>query len=350
MKLTSILKAGAFVFAGFFAPGVGRTAETGVMNFTYDAAHRDRLVQSLVFYPAASGGTPDNIGGNIVFKGEGLRRDAIPQIGKHPLIMVSHGSGGNAANMAWFARRLVEAGFVVAIPNHQGSTSGDSTPETTIPAMWQRPADLSRLLDSFEASTALSAMVDKDNVTALGFSLGGAVILNMAGAEFRAGKLAAFCAANPDSMGCPWLDKGNALIPGHVDLDKIDAVRFNASYPDRRIKRVVAIDPGFVPALETESLSRIDLPMLLVNIGDIDSMPIGLRADSVAAASPGAKYVNVVGGNHFDFLAECKTLGWFFVWLEGDDPVCTETGNRTRGEIHRDIAETVVAFLRSPGS
>ena len=345
MNLKTIKAASAFLLAAIFAPDLANAGETGVMSFTFEAPHRDRLIQSLLFYPAVNGGMPDNVGGNIVFKGEIMRRDAQPEKGKHPLVVVSHGSGSNAASLAWLARRLAAQGHVVAITNHQGSTSGDSTPETTIPAMWQRPADISGLLDAISATTALGSLVDTSDVTALGFSLGGAVVLNLAGARYEAGKLASFCDANPDVIGCPWLAKGNTLIPGHVDLHAIDAARFNAGYADKRIKRFIAIDPGFVPALNEASLETIADPVLILNLGDLDTMPAGQPADHVAAAI-GGRYKTVAGATHFDFLPACKFLGWFFIWMEGDDPVCTQSGSRSRDDIHGEIADAILAFLK----
>jgi predicted dienelactone hydrolase len=235
---------------------------------------------------------------------------------------------------------------VVVIPNHQGSTSGDSTPETTIPAVWERPADIGKLLDAIAASPSMNGLVDLSDVTALGFSLGGVTVLTLAGAQFDAANLAAFCDSNPQEIGCPWLAKGNALIPGHVDLHQIDATRFNASYLDSRIRRFVAVDPEFVPALNAGSLRRISSEVQIVNLGDFNALPTGVRADHVASAIANAKYDTISGANHFDFLGECHPLGWFYIWLEGDDPVCTEIGIRSRAEIHEEIARKILAFLK----
>lgn len=346
MIFRSILLAGSLVLGCLVSPAGAEPRAVGVMGFSFDAPHRERLVQSLLFYPAEAGGMPEWVGDNAVFRGIPLRRDAKPERAKHPLVVVSHGSGGSAANLTWLASRLAGAGFVVAVPNHQGSTSGDSKPETTIPAIWERPADISRLLDAIAASPAVGALVDGSNITALGFSLGGATMLTLAGAELRAGRLAQFCDENPETIGCPWLAKGNLLIPGHVDLHRIDSERFNAAYPDPRIKRFVAIDPAFVPALEIETIKRISAPVQIINLGSAETFPTGLNAEHIAGAISSSEYQTVTGANHFDFLGECKRLGWFYIWMEGDDPVCTEEGSRTRGEIHDEIAGKVLAFLR----
>ena len=230
MTFKSAITAGAAALAVLAASANAEEKRVGAMSFTFDAAHRDRLVQSIIFYPAEGGGYPEWLGDNAVFKGVRVQRDAKPVRRKHPLIVISHGSGGNASNLTWLAKRLAEHGFVVAIPNHQGSTSSDSTPQTTIPAVWERPADISKLLDAISASASVGALADISDVTALGFSLGGLTALSLAGAQVHAEGLARYCDDYPASMECLWFDKGNALIPGHVDLHAIDAGRFDGQY------------------------------------------------------------------------------------------------------------------------
>jgi predicted dienelactone hydrolase len=346
MAFKHLISGGLLVFAFSTATCAAETRTIGVMNFTHDAAHRDRLVQTTLFYPGETGGYPEWLGDNAVFKGVRVVRDAKPERRKHPLIIISHGSGGNAANLAWLAERLAEQGFVVAIPNHQGSTSADSTPETTIPAVWERPADISTLIDALSASTAVSAIVDKKDIAALGFSLGGQTVLALAGVEFHAAGLARYCDENANAMECVWLDKGNALIPGHVDLHKIDTTRFDASHLDGRISRIIAIDPAFVPSLDSKSLGSVADKVQIINLGSDQAIPRGVRADGIAAAIKSARYDTIAGANHFDFLGECKRFGWFYIWMEGDDPVCTQSGGRSRADLHDEIAAKILSFLK----
>ena len=52
----------------------------------------------------------------------------------HPLVVISHGTGGSNADHYDTARALAAAGFVVAAPTHTGDTQGDrsrSTPSRT---------------------------------------------------------------------------------------------------------------------------------------------------------------------------------------------------------------------------
>lgn len=346
MTLRNIFASGMLALSLNTASCFAENSHVGIMNFTHDAPHRDRLLQTTLFYPGTEGGFPEWVGDNPVFKGVQVMRDMKPERRKHPLIIISHGSGGNAANLAWIAERLAAQGFVVAIPNHQGSTSADSTPETTIPAVWQRPADISTLIDALAVSSSISALIDINDISALGFSLGGLTALSLAGAQVHADKLAKYCEEDPEAMSCIWFAKGNPLIPGHVDLHKIDKQRFEAKFLDPRVKRVVAVDPAFAKTYDLPGLKEVTAKVQIINLGSGDPLAAGVKADHLAAGIPDAAYHIIEGANHFDFLGECKRLGWFYIWMEGDDPVCTETGNRSRAELHEEIATKILAFLK----
>jgi predicted dienelactone hydrolase len=344
MTIKNIIRTAAFILTF----GTAYAGEVGVMNFTFDTPQRDRLVQALVWYPAMNGGHIEYVGDNAVFKGTEVKRDAVPDGAKHPLIIFSHGSGGNAAGLGWISERLAAEGYVVIAANHQGSTSGDSTPETNV-KIWEQPQDVSSMLDAISASPALQRIVDFSDISAIGFSIGGHTVLALAGATAEAGVFAKFCDDNKDSPNCIWFDRGNDLIKGHVDLHKLDPSLFAKNLTDNRIDRVVAIDPGIAPAMNAKSLSTISAATLLINLGEGEAIPLGVRADQIAKTIPHARYETIAGANHFSFLAECKALGWAFIMMEGDDPVCTESA-RSRREIHEEIAGKILAFLNGAKS
>ncbi len=322
-------------------------AETGVANFTFDSPNRDQLVQALVTYPAEGGGRIDYVGDNPVFRGEPLYRDARPERKPHPLVIFSHGSGGNAANASWLANALATKGYVVVAPNHQGSTSSDSTPESTIPAIWERKLDMTFMLDAIAGSPSLHTMVNMDDVTVIGFSLGGQTALGLVGMQMNANVLADFCDRNVEEETCIWLALGNPQIPGHVDLHKIDKSKLEEIHHDLRVKRVIAVDPAFVPAFNVESLRSINVPVKIINLGAAGNVPATVDATSIVATMPNASLDHVEGANHFSFLAECKYIGPLLIWWEGEDAVCRETGNRTRAEYHEEILSDILRFLKS---
>ena len=68
------------------------------------------------------------VGDNKVFYGRPIQTGANLADGKFPLVVLSHGLGGNQYNISWLATALVTHGYIVAGVNHPGTTSGDFAP------------------------------------------------------------------------------------------------------------------------------------------------------------------------------------------------------------------------------
>jgi predicted dienelactone hydrolase len=329
--------------------GVCHAAEVGVADFTYNAAHREMPVQALVWYPAKRGQFSETIGANVVFQGVDAFRNVRPEQGKHPLVILSHGAGGNAANLGWLSAKLVQQGYIVVAPNHPGSTSGDSTPETNARA-WERPQDMTALLTALENANGWQHLIDQRDITAMGFSLGGYTALALGGARVEKDTFAKYCDDNKTAEDCVWYDRGNGFIKGHVDLHDLDALAFEDNYADVRITRVVAIDPAIAQAFNAASLHDVKKPTLVINLGSESHVPSGVDGRDIVKTIPRAKLATIEGANHFTFLGACNTFGWFFLLFEGDDPVCTEVSDRRRIEMHDEIANKIIAFLKREGS
>jgi predicted dienelactone hydrolase len=344
-NMISAACAALILFATTAAGTISAEQRPGVINFTFDAPHRDRLVQAAIWYPAEGGGYRDWIGDNPVFRGVLGWRDAKPEVIKHPLIIISHGSGGNPANLSWIASRLASAGYIVALPIHQGTTSSDSTPEQTV-RIWERTADLTALLDELLARPSISKLVDEKDITAMGFSLGGLTALSTVGVRAQSAPLAAYCDLHTENPSCIWLDRGTAGIKGHVNLHEIDAVRFQASATDERFTRFVVIDPAFTNTYDAQSLAAVTVPGLVVSMGEGNDVPEMVRADKLQQLMLRANFEPIPGANHFSFLAECKPLAFFYLWMEEEDPICTETGNQSRSALHEAIAQKILTFLK----
>ncbi len=122
----------------------------GVRQLSVVAPERDTPLSVTVWYPAEAGGEPVAVGESKIFEGTRALKGATIRKQRFPLILLSHGSGSRVEGMAWIATKLAETGFVVAGPNHPGTTSGDSTPAAT-PKIWERTGDLSAI------TTALTA-------------------------------------------------------------------------------------------------------------------------------------------------------------------------------------------------
>ena len=348
MTIASRLFTTTALIAAIAAVGWGareflRPAYDGGAGITYGAAHaplRDSEVTFHIWYPARPGGKTVTIGGNGVFHGTPAGRGAPHRDGTFPVIVMSHGAGGNAGQFGWIASQLAEAGFVVVLPNHPGTTTGNASAEAAV-RVWERPRDVSAVLDELTSNAATYPFIDLDRIAMLGFSAGGYTAMAVAGARVNPDSLQRFCDETDHGMSdCAFLAHFG------IDLHAIDLTPAAQDLRDPRVRLAVVIDPGIVSTMTPQSLAEIEIPMLILNLGDEEDVPAGVYARDAADRIIFAEYEIVPDATHFSFLAECRPRGAAILAKEGDlDPLCEDAGGRSRAEIHAELTEVILNYL-----
>lgn len=347
-RFTTILKTSACAIALGLAAWAGyeltRPAYDGSAGIAYGSAYapvRGQAVGFHIWYPAKSGGNAVTVGGNGVFYGTPAGRRAPHRDGAFPTIIMSHGAGGNAGQFGWIASKLAEAGFVVLLPNHPGTTSGNASAEAAV-RVWERPADLTAVLDEVVNNPADYPYVDPQRLGVLGFSAGGYTALAVSGARVDPAKLQRFCDGSDHGMSdCAF------LVRYGIDLHQMDLSPAAKDLRDPRITAAVVIDPGIASTLTTQSLSDIAIPVSLINLGQETVVPDGVHARKIAETIPNARYDTIPDALHFSFLAECKPAGASILEREGEpDPLCADAGGRERSALHAELAERIITAFR----
>ncbi|GAB3116290.1 alpha/beta hydrolase family protein [Novispirillum itersonii] len=299
-----------------------------------------------LWYPADRGPATQMVGDGPLLTGVAVRLDAPPQAplgARLPLVLLSHGSGGNMTNQAWLARDLVEAGYVVASLTHPGSTTGDSSPQKAL-ALWQRPGDLSAALDAVLKDPQIGPLVDPSRIAAVGHSLGGYTVLAAGGARLDREAYRDLCRRNPKQGDCAY------FLSAGLSFDSLDRAKLEGSYRDPRIKAVVAMSPAFAQAFAADSLAAWPVPLLVVGLTGDELLPHAANAAALAARIPGAKLLEQPGG-HFSVLPDCKPGGKALLAQEPDPSdrfLCDDAG-QSRAQVHQQVSAAVRVFLKDTG-
>lgn len=315
----------------------------GYDRFAVSAAHRPSLMQASVWYPAGTRTYVGRIGSGPVFKplrafiGAGVKK------GKFPLLLLSHGSGGNMDAIGWLSSALAQNGIMVAAVNHPGSTSGDSSPRRSF-GLKNQALDLSATLDHLLQDPYFSRFIDQDHIAAAGFSLGGATVLNIAGVKTDSAAYADYCSKHGDvAQDCLWFQKGDVDVANLPDS-------FEETAPDSRISAIVPVEPGFTYAIDETSLEGLEQPVHLISLGEKDrwlAADVGPEGSNLVGKLKNVSHAVFAPADHLTFLGECTPEGKVIIKEEGDDPICDDPQGTDRAEIHRQVAGSILRFLKN---
>lgn len=266
-------------------------------------------------------------------------------VAPHPLIVLSHGTGGSASMLSWLGERLAGAGYVVAAVDHHGNTARERTPSAAgFTLWWERATDVSRVIDGVLADPEIGSHVDSLSIGAAGFSLGGYTVLAVGGAITSLAELATFCRSEPSDGICrpqpefPDLPAAFELVRDEP-LVVASLARHAQPFRDPRVRAVYAIAP--VTRMFTEpSLLSMRLPVRIV-VGTADQSAT-TRTNGMHAAEriPGAGFRLVENAGHYTFLAECTDLGRARL-----PDLCADAPGIERRTIHDEVAADAIQFF-----
>lgn len=229
--------------------------------------------------------------------------DEISPDGPYPLIVYSHGSGGQRFVHSNYTETLASHGHIVVSADHTGNTliesfvgaAGDAAGSAAA-----RPGDIDSLLDAAlgtdqdtELSRALASSLSDDPVVITGHSLGGFTsYASIAGLETE-----------------------TVVIPA-----------------DERLGAVIALAPfATQDVLPDEALTRVAVPQLIIVGSDDKTTPIDPNVErlwELTAGSPTYR-VELEAGEHLTFTDLCDYVTFLPELGTVPEFIVTELDNRT---------------------
>lgn len=224
----------------------------------------------LVMYPRKDPSKKINLGPFSINSSEGA---AVAE-GRFPIVIISHGSGGNYLGYLTIAQYLTEHGYIVAMPEHYGNNRNNNDLDGTINNLVYRPRHISLVIDAITYDSKFKAHVENNKVAIIGHSMGGYTALAVAGGE-------------------PWSEKGK-----RVDVTA-----------DSRVKSLVLLAPATHWYIPENSLKEVETPIFMLTAEHDQPLPKGWHKETSdivlhrLAETTEVKFRIVDNSGHFSFLS-----------------------------------------------
>ena len=226
--------------------------------------------------------------------------DAAPSGENLPLVVLSHGNGGYYRNYHLLGAHLAKNGFVAAAPQHLD-------PQNAKPDMHKRVADIKGAIRALQNDALLAPLLDAENISAIGYSLGGATALAAAGASVNWESFLLHCARNrdKDENACGdfpfwirWM-----LRAKHAFLSNPKIQFWDFSDNPVAFRKIALVAPVGQP-MDAETLAKIPAEVLLLQIDGDEVLRAPFHSEHLRDNLPPQRttYELIRGAAHYAFV------------------------------------------------
>ena len=249
-----------------------------------------------------------------------------------PLVIISHGNGGDFRSHLGTAQALARAGFVVAALTHTGDNWRDQSRATDVV---DRTRQLSVLIDHMLGQWEGKAGIDSDRIGAFGFSAGGFTVLAAAGGNPDLTRMVDHCRAHPAFYDCRLMGRYPGTIEGSQAAPRLPH--------DVRLKALVVAAPALGFTFTREALADVTQSVQLWQARADRILPSPFYVEPVRDALPRQpEYIQVDGAGHFDFMPPCSSA------LAAHAPmICSPTPGFDRDAFQETFNGEIIRFFRT---
>ncbi|MEW7291031.1 alpha/beta hydrolase family protein [Aquimarina sp. 2304DJ70-9] len=313
----------------------------GQKSVTYTDVSRNRSLVTEIWYP-----TYDTVAQKETSPKRKELFKSIPTVPnasipdkKFPLLLISHGTGGNRFSLTWFIEKMVQEGYIVVSVDHYGNSTFNKLPREFV-KWWERAIDIQYVLTHVLKDEQLGSRIDTSRIGGVGFSLGGYTNIALAGGYV-------------DRNNNDQTDRDREMPPEfpktdeHIDFDTDSLIvasynTYKDQVKDKRIKAFFVMAPaigfGFHSEKQTETITA---PIYIVAGKGDTNTPIQYNAQQYhRLIKSSTLHLFDEHVNHYVFLNEATAFG-----KEVAPTITIDHPNVNRGEIHQKTVDLAIDFF-----
>jgi len=313
----------------------------GQSTFQFHDTIRERPLKTEIWYPV-NDTTRVNLSKNYPFILPPTSKDAKFINDTFPLIILSHGTGGNRISQMWLASELSSMGYIVAAVDHWGNTLDNKIPLNFV-KIWDRPLDISFVLDEILSDNFLKDKIDHSKIGMIGFSLGGFTAIALAGGEINYNSLKDFSKTDEGEIEFTIPELGNVA---EFLSEKIVA-EGNADFrhlKDNRISTFVALAPALGQGFESlDQFKNLENEILIMGAQNDERTPVNTNARHYNKLIKQSTYIELEGKiGHYIFMNAAKRK------LKRNAPlIFKDDKSVNRLLVHENVSKIILDFLNT---
>lgn len=235
-----------------------------------------------------------------------------------PIVVISHGLGSGRKSFRYLAEHLASHGYVVAVPEHPGSSSrqfeallNEKASDVSEPTEFlDRPTDVSYLLDELTRLNQTDPRFEKrlnlNQVGVIGQSFGGYTALALIGAKLNFQEAKESCQSK--------LSKSlNMSLLLQCQVEKLPEASY--SLQDPRVKAAIAINPIGAAVFGPQGFREINRPLMVISSSsDAIAPPLAEQIDPFTwLPNIEKRLILMNGATHFSVIDEVEPTEKVFV-------------------------------------
>ena len=311
---------------GFTANATADPMVAGLQRLSLDTAPNEKIEVAL-WYPTTTVSREQSLGPftmtvalDAPFAATALI--ASTELTARPLIIVSHGTGGNSMTHHELASALARFGYLVAALTHPGDNFRDRSMVGTPKYFSERPRQVSRVIDALLTDATWKPRIDATRIGFIGHSAGGFTGLALAGATPSINAMVHHCAENYDTD--LWFCRvSGSKVKASGSAKQVDYMPQAPNSRDSRIRAAALVAPVGAFFTETE-LKKISIPVRVLVAGQDAVLIPRFHAAFVGRSIPNAEVVTSDAGGHFMLVSKLNI-----------NPVAIKERSSIR--VHRDV-------------
>ncbi|OJJ15509.1 hypothetical protein BKI52_37110 [marine bacterium AO1-C] len=312
----------------------------GQKSIKYVDQSRKRPLLTEIWYPTNLAPKRQIIKKNskALFKPLNTTKDAPLAKGNFPLLLMSHGTGGNRFSLTWMIEKLVEQGYIVVSLDHYGNNTFHKLPREFV-KWWERAIDIQFVLTQMLQDPTFGNQIDQKRIGGVGFSLGGYTNIALAGGYVDR----AHHTGEKGREMPPEFPKTDEKIDFDTDTHIVNSYKkYKDKVKDERIKAFFVMAPaigfGFHSPKQTKEITA---PILIVAGRGDTNTPIKGNAQ-VYHRLISTSTLHLLGNkvNHYIFLNEATPFG-----KKVAPAITIDLPGVDRNAIHGQVSQMAIDFF-----